>query len=558
MPLCDTVKCLQKGERNAPCRPRDGGKWNYDGSYYWPETATVLVMVRGLEVRVRNKKEIVFEQTSGPFKGCSSVFSWNMKICSSCECSKPAGLVDVSVTHVFNDDSGAKTSAGKSCASWFIKVDAAARSYLTSTRAGILVSKVLCCSGAKRNDEWRDQICRKSKFKTGPVSTATKARRLGEAGGKGGMLSVGTFSQLIKAKQTAPATAAPTHKAASSSLGDKWEDITSQVLQKQKDVLESKCKRHVIFEARFYNIDQGMTLISKVWKKYKLENPPGLQIKNILDKGELAGKFVCMEDTPSLADHRSAYSALMGRYYLPPKVVTSTTGLEVSCGGEEVQLDQISLTEAEPVDPQFTSKCYAPDGKDITGKMECQFQDGGKIQMNTAVAPQQLHMWKGRGWITNADIGPYCCCSWGGSCKGKYGSRASSSYWKGKLKPGKRKNLKGKTSTCCPPTKFSLFNMDEKQWTPWADKQACFRQEYGDTSKCKTKMTLKIEQCKGCDCTSTDGKRTELVKFSTTHTLVEGGAGCQPWFTFVDAGTRSLIGNMRKKVVSDKASSCGK
>ena len=61
------------------------------------------------------------------------------------------------------------------------------------------------------------------------------------------------------------------------------------------------------------------------------------------------------------------------------------------------------------------------------------------------------------------------------------------------------------------------------------DRNACFRNIFGDTAYCEAKFYLKIETCNTCDCPGREPNTTDLVKVATHFELTTNADGCKPW-----------------------------
>jgi hypothetical protein len=354
-----------------------------------------------------------------------------------------------------------------------------------------------------------------------------------------------------------------------------WNDVTNDWLGR----MESKCKKFA-WVGDFLNPLRlnGISLDLEQHKKHrareaKLKTPSktrwnGLAFKVPIPKwlrkmddegGSYAERIVCTEDSYK-EEARGAFYPMMSTKWFPPQIEKKGDSLEVSCGGNEVQLDvyskrvmwadytygvkpfyafkdgAVSIAKATRQDPVaylgprfWITKALSPEGKDVTGSFEAFKMDGGYSEAKPGMVGfnNEGDAFKGITALAKARRKPAPkrhASPWGNPGKDQpimtddirlVGSDPRN--YEGGIEVGPyRNNLSGKTNHCCPPKGLpadmnfissnaprggmAQSNRKPEQWRASRGSVAnpCYRGLYGVTKSCKADLKIRILTCKSC------------------------------------------------------------
>ena len=603
---------------------------------------------------------------SGKFQ---STMSWDFRVCPGCNCTLPGnipGLIYAQVNHtVIANGAGAKGLA------FFATFDKAFREYIANVRAIVLAKKVTCCtphdteieaklkslkpqrappSGlvldapactrampahwkskaafetatkdgvgtcalywAKRRAPFQCNSAKFPKINTGKVTGKVTGKR----GGNIGEATVTTQKQ----KKGYPA------------VSSEWKDVTDTWL----DRMTSSCKKFAWVGDFLNPMKQNGISLDKVQRKKnrEMEKPKetdnehwnllafNVTIPKWLRKmddegGSYAERIVCTEDSYK-EEARNAFYPMMSTRFFPPQIKRNSTTLEVSCGGEEVELDVYSkrvaynsindkgggfqpsyefkdgTVVATNALKKWITKALSPGAlpKDITGSFEALKMDGGKSESSHGVGTNN----EGDAWEASKSLlaqrkkpalrrrAPNPFGEGHPIMTADIVTTVADAYGKhqGGIEVGPyRNNLSGKTNTCCPPkglpAEMQLVvghygmhqsNRKPEQWraSKHSVAEPCYRGLYGVTKSCKADLDIQILKCKSCDgCSAPSGEASSAgkhhVHVNIRHVLKKGDkgddAGCKAWFTFADTAVRNYVASTRMKVIDEKLKECPK
>lgn len=378
------------------------------------------------------------------------------------------------------------------CVDWFGKADQLVRTYSALVRASFLAKTISCCS------EWKPQA---SAGKDGSAENDVVNAPV-ICGGK-------KFDES-DANNDTPAAPSTIPVA---TLPNGYRDITAVRL---KDV-KASCKQHAYFKGNDYQ--------ERFLNQYK--NEPGRNVTSIWKQSTMETISCIDEHYPPGA---SAFPATMGIRFFPPAVtnhIAESHTLKLSCGGPKLDLVMYHSYYGHFNPTRIaTLPTLSRDGKDVTGTTGWMRADGGR-------------------WSIFDDL-----------------ERRSKDY------RGYRPTHEGSSSTCCPPQGVLVDSIrmgpdhrpknpgGKSPGTTYHDDKACFRNLFGETTKCESTFTVQMLECIKCDCRGPDGQ-IELVTVKSDHRITDSsGAGCGPWFTLADAGIRAWTAQARGEVMKAKAVAC--
>jgi hypothetical protein len=556
----DLQKCTFGYHTNYPQHPIpvSYNKHTHQTTNLWSSSSAAkgAAFVKGLEFRVLAKDKLELHQTVSANQ-CRAVVHWQMQMCKGCCCTLPNGKQGLAHTSIEVSHPVEDTHPDIVCENWLAKIDAVFREYFALLRSALLAEKIVCCDPEVPLAHSPKGLCMGQKF-------ATKTEALTEND-----QSRAVTQDSLQKQQLSSSRALLTSLRENSG----FEDVTDEWLPK----MTLSCTHHVWIEK--------MTLENPYWAILKESdparpwvNPHNLKLRAMAGQPTLADRIVCAErDYPENAQQAFAP---MGSYFFPPQVeLVEKAGrsgvLKLSCGGTTKHLDLYSTAQWTNSGYHVARTSKDPQGRDVTGTLAALKLDGGYSSANS-------QFWNDEGKASGAGDSRRrgsCYESWGQSgLRGDY-----------------RPNNSGITDSCCPglglctgscrnnrpvpkPTdgrcigKNEIGKLDtgnENRWNAQhggADKAACFRDEYGETSQCESELKIKILLCKTCDCVSQQAEdkvvrgKIQLVRMEVKHRLTDASkaGACKPWFANADAGIRSYMHKFRATIMESMIEKCSK